>query len=167
MVTIGDFMTRDVITIDADQSTKFAADLMTYHKISCLVVVKDSLPVGILTERDLIKKVVAKDRDSKLTSVREVMSSPVHTIAPDQHLGQVSQFLKNHGIRRAPVVDPHGRLLGLVTQTDIVKETEKLHHEHQRLMWYQNFQFWIIVVCVLFVLFLIYKMFFSSVFPLP
>jgi CBS domain-containing protein len=83
-----------------------------------LVVLKGGMPGGIVTEEDFVKKVLARELDPKTLSVSQIMSSPLITVDPDEDLLKASQLMKEHEIRRLPVVR-EGIIYGVVTAMDI------------------------------------------------
>ncbi len=110
---------KDVISIDASESVQAAARLMNERKIGGLVVTADGSMVGIFTERDVMRRVVAEPRDSAATTVREVMTSPVATCRPDTPLPECIGVMTRDRIRHLPVVDHQG-VCGIITQGDIL-----------------------------------------------
>ena len=83
---VEDVMTMDVITIDENASVKEAADIMNQYEIGCLIAVRKGKAIGIITERDLLKRVIVEDKNAKKTKVGEVISSPLEVVAPSTSL---------------------------------------------------------------------------------
>ncbi len=110
---------KDVISIDASESVQVAARLMNERKIGGLVVTADGSMVGIFTERDVMRRVVAEPRDSAATTVGEVMTSPVATCRPDTPLNECIGVMTRDRIRHLPVLDHQG-VCGIITQGDIL-----------------------------------------------
>jgi len=117
---VDDVMTMDVITIDENASVKEAADIMNQQGISCLIVVRKGKAIGIITERDLLKRVIVETKNAKKTKVREVMSSPLEVVAPGTNLESALRLMFDKKIKKIAVVDKK-RLLGLVSLTDIAR----------------------------------------------
>ncbi len=113
-------MIESVITIDADATVMKAVRLMNQHEIGCLVVTRRGRAVGIITERDLLKRVIGKSRKPGGTKVREIMTKPLIAGQPDMDLEEATRLMFNKRIKKLPVVD-HGRLLGLITLTDVAR----------------------------------------------
>ncbi len=123
---VKDVMTRKVITASMDSSVKKVASLMTKHKIGGVIIVnREGKPVGIITERDIVEKVVSKGRSSARTKAKEIMSSPLHTIEPNKTLLEAMKSMRNFGIRRLPVMEK-GKLKGIVTSRDILRVAPSL-----------------------------------------
>ena len=117
---ISEIMTNDVIGISSSASVRAAAELMASKDISCLVATNNGAVVGVFTERDLLKRVIAVKLNPDHTCLQQVMSSPVVSISREQSVLSAMKMLENIGIRRLVVMD--GDILyGLVTQTDILK----------------------------------------------
>ncbi len=117
---VSEIMSSDVAVIASSASVKEAAKLMASQDISCLVALDDDEVVGIFTERDLLKRVIAVKRNPARTSLKKVMSSPVVTVSPDCSIISAWKLLERVGIRRLVVIDDE-TLCGVLTQTDILK----------------------------------------------
>jgi CBS domain-containing protein len=117
---VEDVMVQDIVTIDEKASVKEAAELMNQNEISCLIAVKNRKNVGIITERDLLKRVIVEAKNPNKTRVSEVMSSPVEAIAPDAELEEAVRIMFQKKIKKLPVID-NNRLVGLVSLTDIAR----------------------------------------------
>ncbi len=116
---VEDVMTKNVISIDSSLTVKDAAIMMTDAKVGCLVVTKDNAPAGMLTERDLVRRVISIDKPSS-TLVSEIMSTPLITAKPDYNLWELAQIMKTEKIHKIPV-EKDNRLVGIITATDIVR----------------------------------------------
>ncbi len=125
MKTVADVMTREVISIDADRTVSEAVALMKRRNISSLLVDRDSSvdAFGIITENDVISKVVALGRDPKATKVREIMSKPIVTIPPECSLKDCAHLMSQRDVRRLTVFDGQ-RVIGIVSSSDIFDVTE-------------------------------------------
>ncbi len=119
MVFVRDVMTKDVIVTDPDYTVLDAARKMASKRIGGLVVVRTGRLVGVVTERDILWKVTAKERHPKKILVREIMSSPVITIALLSTLRAAARLMIGHNVRRL-VVTRLDSVEGIVTARDIV-----------------------------------------------
>ncbi|MEM3394309.1 MAG: CBS domain-containing protein [Candidatus Methanomethylicia archaeon] len=117
MLRIIDIAVREVKTIEEEETVMKAADIMSQYNIGCLVVTKDGKPTGIITERDLLKRVIVPCLDPR---VSKVMSKPLIYGDPDMDLVYAAKFMVNHNIKRLPIMDK-GKLVGIVTFTDILR----------------------------------------------
>lgn len=117
---VEDVMVREVITIDENVTAKEAADVMNKFEIGCLIAVKKGKAVGIITERDLLKRVVAEVKDANKTKVKDIMSSPLVVVEPSTELEEAVKLMFQMKIKKLPVVDGK-RLVGLVSLTDIAR----------------------------------------------
>jgi predicted transcriptional regulator len=117
---VKDVMVDKVLTIEVDSSLTDAVKLMNKHEIGCLIVMKNRNPVGIVTERDLLRRVLAESEELKKVKVREVMSKPLVTGKPDMEVEDVARLMFQRKIKKLPLVE-HGKLLGLVTLTDLLR----------------------------------------------
>jgi len=116
---VNEIMQKNVISIDSTSSVKDAATIMADAKVGCVVVTKNNVPVGIITERDLVRRVISEDKPSSVL-VSDVMSSPLIIAKPDYNLYELAQIMKTKGIHRIPV-EKDNQLVGIVTSTDIVR----------------------------------------------
>jgi len=120
MLKVEDVMVEEVITVEADVPVMEAVKLMNVHEIGCLIVTKSGKPIGILTERDLLKRVLAESRDPEKTEICEVMSAPLMFVDPKIDIEDAVRFMFKVKIKKLPIVK-RGKLLGLVTLTDLVR----------------------------------------------
>ncbi len=117
---VSKLMTSDVAAIASSATVKEAAEVMASRDISCLVAMDNNDVVGIFTERDLLKRVIALKRNPAQTILKNVMSSPVASIPSNYSIPSASKMMEKMRIRRLLVMD-NRTLLGVVTQTDILK----------------------------------------------
>jgi CBS domain-containing protein len=113
-------MIEKVVTIEPNATAKKAAELMNMHGIGCVIVVDHEKPVGILTERDMLNRIVCESKPSKTTRVVSLMSKPLVTASPDMRAGDAAKLMFEHNIKKLPVVE-NGRLVGLVSLTDLLR----------------------------------------------
>jgi CBS domain-containing protein len=117
---VEDVMTMDVITMDEKASVKEAADIMNQNAISCVLAARKGKAVGIITESDLLKRIIVEGKNAKKTKVGEVMSRPLEVVAPGTSLEEALQLMFQKKIKKLPVVEKN-RLLGVVSLTDIAR----------------------------------------------
>ena len=115
-----DVMAREVVTLDEDVSAKKAAEIMAQEGVSAIIVTSEGKAKGILTERDILKRIVAEDKDSRKTKVKEIMSSPLVTIEPSTDLEKAAHLMFEKKIKHLPVIHEN-RLIGLISLQDICK----------------------------------------------
>jgi CBS domain-containing protein len=119
--SISDSMTANPCSIDADKSVAYAAKMMRDEDVGLAPIVERDRLVGTLTDRDIAVRVVAEGRDPESTTVREVASSDLVTIDPQQGLDEALRLMAQHQVRRLPVVEEDGRLVGVVAQADVAQ----------------------------------------------
>jgi CBS domain-containing protein len=117
---VSEILTRDVVVIVSSASAREAAELMTSQDISCLVVMDDDDVVGIFTERDFLKRVIGLNQNPARITLKQVMSEPVVTIPASYSLLSATKLMERIGIRHLVVME-YDTLLGIITQTDILK----------------------------------------------
>jgi signal-transduction protein with cAMP-binding, CBS, and nucleotidyltransferase domain len=125
-IKVADAMTSSMITIGADESILNCARLMVKEGIGSLVVVDETKLLGIITERDMLNKVVAKDNNIKKTSVSTIMTKKPINIEPDMDLYDAMILMRLENVRRLPVVDK-GNVVGLLTHRDILSIQPELY----------------------------------------
>jgi len=112
-------MTKDVLTIDANKTVIEAATLMSQNDVGDLVVMENNTPVGIVTERDFVRRVLAVGK-STTTRISEVMSTPLRVIDPEAPIKEAARRMVNKGIRRLAVIE-NNKLVGIITATDFAR----------------------------------------------
>jgi CBS domain-containing protein len=118
-VKIREIMTARVVTIGPEKSVSKAVKKMVEGDVECLPIVKSGVLQGLITFRDIIEKVVYARREPERTKVRDVMAKRMVTCSPDSTIIDVVKLMKNKKLRRIPVVDEDGRLVGIVTNFDL------------------------------------------------
>jgi CBS domain-containing protein len=114
-------MIEKVKTARLDDTVQNIALLMNRHQIGCVIIVDDdNHPVGIITERDIIKRVICKAIHVEDAQITDVMSKPLVIASPDMRAGDAAKIMIEHNIKKMPVVND-GHLVGLVTLTDLVR----------------------------------------------
>jgi CBS domain-containing protein len=121
ILKVEDVMVEGVVTIDSDATVMKAVSLMNENEIGCLIVTRRGKAVGILTERDLLTRVIAKSKNPKKTKVREVMTKPLISGRPDMDLEDATKLMFKMKIKKLPVVEHEGKLAGLITLTDVAR----------------------------------------------
>jgi CBS domain-containing protein len=110
-----------VITISPDQKVLEAVDLMLDKNVGCVVVVEQDRPIGILTDRDIVLRVMANRKDAATTLIQEVMT-PNPIVAPEAiGIWELIQAMKKHAVRRFPIVAGDGKLVGIITLDDLIE----------------------------------------------
>jgi CBS domain-containing protein len=120
---VGGLMKEDVVTVRRFNSILDVAETMKEHDVSCVVVVEGKQPVGIVTEKDLVRRVIAEKMDP-YSSVEKVMSAPLITVSKDTDIGVATKIMIERKIRRLPVVEG-GSLVGIITARDVLNITPK------------------------------------------
>jgi CBS domain-containing protein len=118
--SIKEVMTSNVRACEPNATAQEAAKLMAKEDIGPIPVVEDGRLVGLVTDRDLVVRVLAEGRDPRSTKVGEIASRDLVTVSPDEDLDEALQLLAQHQVRRLPVVDGD-RLVGIVAQADIAR----------------------------------------------
>ena len=112
-------MKFNVVSINSSSTVSDAAKMMKDANIGCVIVTENNTAVGILTERDLVRKILALQKPLS-TSVKDIMSTPLVMIDPEESLWELAEMMKQKQIHKVPVVE-HGKLVGIVTATDLTR----------------------------------------------
>lgn len=121
---VREVMNKNVVTAEPDITVKEAARMMSQFHIGSLVILKDKKIVGIVTERNVLVA-VAQGKDAELTTVEEIMSKNVITVASDKTIEDAVNLMVEHKIKKLPVVDGD-KLIGIITASDIAVIEPKL-----------------------------------------
>jgi len=113
-------MITEVITVDVNTNLRKAVKRMNSHEIGCLIVLEKGSYVGILTERDVLKRIVAEARNPEETIVGDVMSKPLVVVNPESTLEEAINLMIEKKIKKLPVIEKR-KLVGLVTMTEIAR----------------------------------------------
>ena len=119
---IQEVMTSNPCAIDADKPVSYAAQMMKDEDVGFAPIVEGDRLVGTLTDRDIAIKVVAEGKDPQSTAVRDIASTDVVTVDPQQDLDEALRLMASNQVRRLPVVEEDGRLVGVVAQKDVAEE---------------------------------------------
>jgi CBS domain-containing protein len=122
---VTEIMTESPIdTVERGLTVAFAAGVMKERARGSLVVVEKGKPVGIITERDLVRRVIAENKSPATTKIGDIMSEPLISVGPEATVSNIATIMYKNGIRRLPVIE-EGRLLGIVTATDLARTMQR------------------------------------------
>ncbi len=122
MKTIREVMTAGPTTVGGSTPVAEAARLMKSDDVGSVPILEDGKLAGVLTDRDIVVRVVADGRDPQTTAAGEVASRDPITIDPEQDVNEALRLMAEHQVRRLPVVDEDGRLVGVLAQADVARE---------------------------------------------
>ncbi len=128
MVAVREVMSKQVVNIDLKRSVYEAALILRARKLGCLIVTENSEAVGVISERDIVERLVCENRDASTTPVEEVMSWPLITGSPNWTLEEAARVMTEKKIKKLPIVEK-GEVVGILTDTDIMRSAPKLHAE--------------------------------------
>jgi len=120
MAKVRDIMQKNVITIESVKKAHDAAIILKEKEISFLVVVKEGKPIGIVSERDIVRKIVADNNDAQTTQLEIIMSKNFKWVEPNASIEAAVQKMLNNNIRRLVVLE-NENLAGVITQTDLTE----------------------------------------------
>ena len=122
---VQDLMTRNPCSIDADKSVTYAAKMLRDEDVGLAPIVDGDRLVGTVTDRDITIRVVAEGKDPESTKVKEIASINLVTVDPQHDLEDALKLMAKHQVRRLPVIEEGGRLVGLVAQADIARSGDE------------------------------------------
>jgi CBS domain-containing protein len=123
---VKDVMSSPVITVDENETVDKVAQFMEMHRLGCIIVTdEDGRPLGIITERDLVTRVLARNKLSSKLIAKDVMTSPLITISPDETLSNAAKHMSRLNVRRLGVVYK-GDLVGVISSKDVLAITPEL-----------------------------------------
>ncbi|HZW85199.1 MAG TPA: CBS domain-containing protein [Nitrososphaerales archaeon] len=125
--TVKELMVKTVMALDYNTNARDCAKAMAKRGVSCAVIVQSGSAVGIVTERDLVSKVLADNMEAKNVLVRDIMSTPLITVSPSAKLTEAAQLMAEYRVRRLVVVDGQGSLVGIVTAGDLARSLAEKH----------------------------------------
>jgi CBS domain-containing protein len=121
--SVQEVMTSNPTSVEANSPVIDAARIMKQEDVGIVPVVEGDRLAGTVTDRDIALRVVAEGKDPQSTSVREIASTDLVTVDPQQDLDEALRLMASHQVRRLPVVEG-GRLVGIVAQADVAREAD-------------------------------------------
>jgi CBS domain-containing protein len=128
-MNVEELMVKNVITVHPDTLVEEAVRIMNTHEIGCLIVSENGKPIGIITERDLLKRVLEQGKPPKTIIVAEIMSRPVIYGDPQMELEDAARLMFRKKVKKLPIIRDQ-ELVGLITLTDLAKTA----HIDQKMM---------------------------------
>jgi CBS domain-containing protein len=125
--TVMKVMSKSVMAVELNTNARDCAKAMAKRGVSCAVITQRGSAIGIVTERDLVSKVLAEMIEPRDVLVRDIMSTPLITISPNAPLTAASELMAQYRVRRLVVVDREGNLVGIVTTGDIARSLAEKH----------------------------------------
>lgn len=134
--TVRDIMTKAVVSVDASLPIHEAAKMMEEARVGALIVMENNKPAGIVTDRDFAIKVVARAY-SAADPISRIMSSPLHSVSPDESVRMTADFMNSRGVRKLPVIEDD-TVIGIITATDLVAELATCKVEDMEKMYFNT-----------------------------
>ncbi len=118
---VGEVMTKNVISADENTSVQRIAELMLRNKIGSVVVTHEATVKGIITKGDIVRKVVAENKDANDTKAKDIMTNEVLAISQEKDVLEAAKLMRKHGVKRLPVVNEQREIVGIISESDIVR----------------------------------------------
>ena len=116
---VDEIMTKNVVTIENDRTVLDACNVYKDRKIGCLIVTKEGHLDGIVTERDIIHRVISNEKDPRATKIEEIMTRDIKSILQTAEVKEAAEIMSGNNIKKLPVVSDSGDVVGIITDTDI------------------------------------------------
>ena len=120
-IKVGDIMSKNVISVTDEASIVEVATLMEKYNVGSIVVAENKKAEGIITERDIVRKLVAKGKDTGKAKAGDAMSSPLKVITAEAGIETAAKAMKEYSIKRLPVINESNELIGLISEGDIMR----------------------------------------------
>jgi CBS domain-containing protein len=134
-IPVSEIMSKNPVTMKQDDTVKKAVSIMAKNNISSILIVdKKGIPIGIISDGDLIRKVYSKDKDPEKVTLSEIMSTDVITISPKTSIRAATALMKKKNVSKFPIVEK-GNVVGYVTKSDIIKKLKDIYYQASRLRW--------------------------------
>jgi CBS domain-containing protein len=125
-VTVREVMNSPVITGTEDETIQAIADRMIDYQVGSIIIMKESEPIGIVTDGNIVEQVVAKDLKPSKVFAKDIMSTPLLTIKDDRDISEAASLMRRKGVKRLGVMDD-GRIMGIISITDIISVMPELY----------------------------------------
>ena len=119
-IAVEEIMSKNPLLLPPETTVLESAKIMARRNVSTIIVVDDGNPVGIVTDRDFVTKVIAEGLDPEVTKLREIMSNPIIMIPSDESVSAAAKVMSRRRIRKLPVIKD-GKIVGILSENDIVK----------------------------------------------
>lgn len=123
---VSDIINREVITVDENETVTNIAKLMTEAKSSYCLVMKGDKVIGIITEKDIVRRVVAAEKNPNELKALDIMSAPIIAVSSDTRLEDAAMLMAKNNIRKLAVLDEEDKLIGVVTVEKLASELASL-----------------------------------------
>jgi CBS domain-containing protein len=117
-------MTSDPRSVSPDAPVADASRIMRDEDTGIVPIVEDGKLIGTITDRDIVVRLIAESRDASSAIVRDIASTDLVTVDPQQDLDEALRLMAQHQVRRLPVVEEDGRLVGILSQADVAREAQ-------------------------------------------
>lgn len=148
-VYVKEIMSTDVLNLDKDDTVYKAIKVMADKSISTIVTIHGDKPVGIITERDLVKKLLLKGKDPKKVKIKDIMTKNPISITPDTSILRASNVMRLKNVRKLVVVDENKKLVGILSQTDIINSMQRIDNAYKKLFISPSFSVTLVVIVVI------------------
>jgi len=124
---VADIMAKSVLAVDLNTNARDCSKAMAKRGVSCTVITQANRAIGIVTERDLVSKVLADAVEPTRVFVKDIMSTPLITVSPNASLTDAAAQMAEYRVRRLVVVDISGSMVGIITAGDIARTLAEAH----------------------------------------
>ncbi len=150
-VRVGDIMSKEIISLDKNKSVFDAVSVMAEKSISTIIIEEGKKTAGIVTERDLVKKVLLNQKNLKKIKLSEIMTQNPKEIHPASPILIAGNMMKNNKVRKLIVVDESGKVVGIISQTDIINSLNRIYENYTSMFGNPLLSFLVVAVVLIMV----------------
>ncbi|MEM2139022.1 MAG: CBS domain-containing protein [Candidatus Woesearchaeota archaeon] len=149
---VKDVMSKKVIFLSKDKYVNEAIKVMAENSISTIVIEENNKLLGILTERDLVKKILYKEKDPKKIKIQDIMSKEPIYVYPDAPILVAANTMKEHKVRKLVVLNEKKEVIGIISQTDIINSLNKIYEEYSTIFMNPILYFILVIFIIIMVI---------------
>jgi signal-transduction protein with cAMP-binding, CBS, and nucleotidyltransferase domain len=159
MIKAIDVMTENIVSMDKSKGFKGALDIILKTKADYVIVTEKNIPLGIITERDLLRIISSKIKNISSFKLDNTITKDLVSVDLSTDIAEITSIMQEEDIRHLPVME-HDRILGIIKASDVFKKTKEIQQKNIKFSLYQNVQSYIIIAFFIFLLiFILYKLF--------
>jgi len=119
-IPVREIMSMNIASASPGDTAEKAAKLMASREVGSVLIMKGEVPLGIITERDLVRKVISEGKDPRLVKLEDIMSEPLITASVDMEINEAAEFMERNNVHKLPLVND-GKIVGIITDHDVLK----------------------------------------------
>ena len=133
-IPVSDVMVTNIISVSKDENIKKVTEMMAKQDISSVIATEKGVPIGIISDGDVLYKVFNKGKNPEKVKVNDIMARNLYTVKPTVSIGKASQIMKEKKVSKLPVFH-EGKLIGILTKHDLLETFYKIYNQNSRFKW--------------------------------